>query len=156
MNLSYRYAKKEDADTLVRIYNDAFYADYVRFGECPGYGKTKEEMEASIEKSLKQIIFYEDKPIGSLSYKEMSENVYYVGCLCIVPEYQGKGIGTLAFQHILEECTNWEKIILKTPLEKEENIRFYTKKCGMQPGKVQKDGNVDVVELVLESDITVR
>ena len=33
---------------LIGIYNSAFYDDYIRYGECPAYGKAKEMMEKSI------------------------------------------------------------------------------------------------------------
>lgn len=39
MDIEYRCAKTEDAEMLVEIYNTSFYHDYVRYGECPGYGK---------------------------------------------------------------------------------------------------------------------
>lgn len=52
MKLAYRKAVKEDANLLIDIYNASFYEDYLHYGECPGYGKTKEEMELSIENSI--------------------------------------------------------------------------------------------------------
>ncbi|WP_187374123.1 hypothetical protein [Murimonas intestini] len=51
MKLTYRKAIKDDSDLLIDIYNASFYDDYVWYGECPGYGKTKEEMESSLEDS---------------------------------------------------------------------------------------------------------
>lgn len=40
----YRPAVFEDTELLINIYNAAFYDDYVRYGSCPGYEKTKEEI----------------------------------------------------------------------------------------------------------------
>ena len=40
MNISYRKANIEDADLLIEIYYAAFYSDFIKYGECPGYGKT--------------------------------------------------------------------------------------------------------------------
>ena len=40
MNISYRKANIEVADLLIEIYNAAFYSDFIKYGECPGYGKT--------------------------------------------------------------------------------------------------------------------
>ena len=48
MKVEYRKANIEDAEVLIEIYNAAFYSDYLKYGECPGYGKTKEMMEKSI------------------------------------------------------------------------------------------------------------
>lgn len=56
MVINFKQATIEDAALLVNIYNASFYSDYMRFGECPGYGKTIEMMEESIRKYPKHII----------------------------------------------------------------------------------------------------
>jgi ribosomal protein S18 acetylase RimI-like enzyme len=150
MDLRYVKAEKKDADLLINIYNAAFYDDYVKYGECPAYGKTKEKMEASIEKFPKLIIFSEDYPIGAISVVDRGDGEYYLGCLCIIPEYQGKGIGTLAFHYMLDSYCNWKKITLVTPADKEENIKFYTEKCGFIVNGTEMDGNVKVAHFLLE------
>ena len=38
MDISYRNANIEDVDLLIEIYNASFYSDYIKYGECPGYG----------------------------------------------------------------------------------------------------------------------
>jgi len=43
--LSYRKAVKNDAELLINICNSAFYDNYIRYGECPAYGRTKKRME---------------------------------------------------------------------------------------------------------------
>ena len=45
MNIEYRKATLEDAELLINIYNASFYNDYLRYGSCPEYGKTKEMIE---------------------------------------------------------------------------------------------------------------
>lgn len=45
MVLTYREATKSDANLLIDIYNSSFYEDFIHYGECPGYGKTKEQMK---------------------------------------------------------------------------------------------------------------
>ena len=55
MKTEYRKAKTEDAEMLVNIYDAAFYSDYIRFGSCPGYGKTTEMMEESIKEIGRQV-----------------------------------------------------------------------------------------------------
>lgn len=60
-NITYRKAVKEDANILIKIYNDSFYDDYIKYGECPGYGKTREQMENSIQNipnALNGLIFH--------------------------------------------------------------------------------------------------
>lgn len=43
-----------------------------------------------------------------------------------------------------------DKITLVTPADKEENISFYTKKCGFKVTNTKMDGNVKVVHLLKE------
>lgn len=100
MKITYRKAEKKDADILIDIYNAAFYDDYLKYGECPAYGRTKEKMELSIINSPKLIIMFEKIPVGVLSFVNSGEGVYSIGCFCIIPKYQGMGIGTLVFHHL--------------------------------------------------------
>ena len=150
MNLKYVKAKKEDADMLIEIYNTSFYDDYIKYGECPAYGRTRERMEASIEKFPKFIIYYNDIPVGVISAENRGEGEYYIGCLCVIPKYQGKGIGTQAVKFMLGYYTDWRKITLRTPADKQENIDFYTKKCGFTIDGTDMDGNVKLVSFLME------
>lgn len=150
MSLKYIKAKKDDVDILIEIYNASFYDDYIKYGECPAYGKTREAMEASIEKFPKLIIYYDNIPVGVISVKNNGEGEYYLGCLCVIPKYQRKGIGTQAVKFMLGYYTDWSKITLVTPADKEQNINFYTKKCGFTLDGTDMDGNVKVVHFLME------
>ena len=44
----------------------------------------------------------------------------------------------------------WKKITLVTPIDKKENIKFYTEKCGFDIVSIEMDGNVKVARFVLE------
>ena len=150
MKVEYRKADIADAELLIEIYNSAFYSDYIKYGECPAYGKTKEMMEKSIINYPKFIVIYIDKPVGCISCKQVEEGIYEVGCLCVVPEYQGKGIGTQAIKFITSYFEDWNKFTLITPIDKEENVKFYTEKCGFVIVSTEMDGNVKVARFVLE------
>lgn len=150
MRLRFVKASKKDADLIVEIYNAAFYDDLIKYGECPAYGKTKEQMEASIEKFPKLIAFYEDNPVGVISVDIKEKGVYYLSCLCVIPTYQGRGIGKQAFHYLLELYKDWKKITLITPADKEENIKFYTEKCGFIVDGTEMDGNINMVHFTLE------
>lgn len=150
MVLTYREAIKSDANLMIDIYNSSFYDDYVRYGECPGYGKTKSQMEASILRFTKHIIMKNGIPVGVISFETKGNGQYYLGCLCIIPTYQGQGIGTQAFQYMLSICPDWKQITLVTPSDKEQNIKFYTERCGFSIAGREMDGNVEVTIFTME------
>ena len=141
MNLEYRKADVVDAELLIDIYNSAFYSDYVKYGECPAYGKTKEMMEKSIMDYPKFII---------QNNKQVEVGIYEIGCLCVVPEFQGKGIGAKAIKFVTANYKDWDKLTLITPIDKKENVKFYTEKCGFKIVSTEMDGNVKVARFVLE------
>ena len=70
--------------------------------------------------------------------------------MCVIPEFQGKGIGTHAIRFLKTHLKDWERLTLVTPADKEENVKFYTEKCGFQIAAAEKDGNVKLVRFVLE------
>ena len=153
MTIEYRKAVSEDAEILVNIYDAAFYSDYMRYGTCPGYGRTTEMMKESIREYQKYIILCDNKPVGCVSCRMQEMGVYEITCLCIIPEYQGKGLGTKAVQFVKELYDDWEKLTLVTPLDKKENIKFYTEKCGFRIVSLETDGNVELARFVTERKI---
>ena len=150
MDIEYRKAVISDAELLIGIYNSAFYDDFIRYGVCPAYGKTREAMEQSIIDWSKFVILYGGRPVGCISCKETGQGVYEVGCLCVIPEYQGKGIGTNAMKFAGSYFSNWKKFTLVTPTDKTENVRFYTEKCGFEIQSFETDGDVKLTRFVLE------
>ena len=150
MTIEFRKATLEDAELLVSIYNASFYSDYLRYGVCPGYGKTKEMMEESINKYPKHVILCDNKPVGCVSCKKLENGVYEIGSLCIIPEFQGKGIGTQAIQFIKTSYEDWKRLTLITPLDKRENVAFYTEKCGFTLASTVRDGNIELARFVLD------
>ena len=150
MKIEFRKAELTDAELLIDIYNSSFYNDYIKYGECPAYGKTKEMMRRSIVDYPKFLILYNDKTVGSISCKELQKGIYEIGCLCVIPEFQGKGIGTSAIEFVKSYYTNWNKFTLLTPVDKSENVLFYTEKCGFYIHSLEMDGNVEVARFILE------
>ena len=150
MTIDYRQATIEDAKLLIDIYNASYYDDYLRYGACPGYGKTKEIMEESIRKKPKYIILCDNEPVGCISCKQTEIGVYEIGNLCVVPAFQGKGIGTQAIQFAKILHEDWKRITLVTPIDKKENVKFYTEKCGFHIASTETDGNVELARFVLE------
>ena len=148
MNIEFRKAGSPDAELLIDIYNSAFYSDYIRYGECPAYGRTPEMMRQSIMDYPKFLILCDRRPVGCISCRETGQGIYEIGCLCVIPEYQGKGFGTAAVEFVKSYYQDWNRLTLVTPADKHENIRFYTEKCGFEIQSVEMDGNVKVVRFI--------
>lgn len=145
MELIYKNADVKDAKTLVDIYDSAFYDDYIRYGECPAYGRSVENMAQSVQEFPKVIAYDQGKAVGVISYKPEGAGKYYIGCLAVKKEEQGKGIGTALMRHFLDEHPDWNEITLVTPCDKEQNIRFYTERFGFDITGEENNGHVKVL-----------
>jgi ribosomal protein S18 acetylase RimI-like enzyme len=141
----YKCADISDADVLVEIYNSAFYDDYIRYGQCPAYGRTRENMEQSVKDYPKIIAYDQDRPIGVISYKEEGPGKYYIGCLAVLKEEQGRGVGTQLLKHFMSEHPDWNELTLVTPKDNERSIRFYTERFGFKITGEEDDGKVTVL-----------
>ena len=150
MNIEFRKAGIPDAELLIDIYNASFYSDYLRYGKCPAYGRTVEMMRQSIMDYPKFLILCDGRPVGCISCRAVDHGDYEIGCLCVIPEYQGKGIGTSAVEFVKSYYQDWNRFTLITPVDKHENVRFYTEKCGFGIQSVEMDGNVRVARFILE------
>ena len=122
--LCFRPAEEKDVPLLTNLYDRAFLEDFQRYGQCPGYGRSQEQMRDSLRRVPKQILLFGGVPVGVLSYERRDDGSVYLGCLCIVPEMQGRGLGTRAFAHMLEECPEAHRFELVTPADKAQNIAF--------------------------------
>ena len=145
MELIYKNAGKSDAEVLIDIYNSAFLDDYLRYGQCPAYGHTIESMERSVLDFPKTIAYDSENPVGVISYKNEGPGKYYIGCLAVKKEEQGKGIGTSLMKYFMDGHPDWNEITLVTPKDKEENVRFYNGRFGFDITGEETDGDVTVL-----------
>ena len=152
MDIQIKKATTEDAEVLVDIYNKAFYEDFVKYGECPGYGKSVNDMEKSINETSKYIAFVDKNPVGTISVLKKNDGLYYLGALCVIPEYQRQGIGHKLLEFFKEQNKDWKKIELVTPADKEKNINFYTKKCGFKIVSEELDRTIRVLHFSLDKE----
>ncbi|SCW26538.1 Acetyltransferase (GNAT) family protein [Ruminococcaceae bacterium YRB3002] len=141
----YKLADISDADILIKIYNSAFYDDFIRYGQCPAYGRSRLDMEQSVRDYPKIIAYEEGKAVGVISYKAEGQGKYYIGCLAVIKEEQGRGIGTLLMDHFMSEHPDWNELTLVTPRDNERNIRFYTGRFGFEIVGEEVDGAVTVL-----------
>ena len=76
MRLEYVKAQEEDSLLLIQLYNSSFYDDYIRYGECPAYGRTEKQMQQSIKDIPKEIILCDDTPVGAISVQNKGKGEY--------------------------------------------------------------------------------
>lgn len=141
----FKYADISDADVLIEIYNSAFHDDFIRYGECPAFGRSREDMEQSIQDFPKIIAYEQDKAIGVISYKKEAPGKYYIGCLAVIKDMQGCGIGTQLMNHFMSEHPDWNELTLVTPKDNERNIKFYSGRFGFDIVGEEDDGKVTVL-----------
>ncbi|MBW9157781.1 GNAT family N-acetyltransferase [Clostridium tagluense] len=133
-----------DVEALIDVRNQCFYADYVKYGECPGYNHSKESMTNAILNRIVYKIICNNQIIGNISVRDNYDNTYYLGCLCVIPEYENKGIGQEAIRFIESEFPNATVWTLETPSDKKRNHYFY-KKAGYTIIEEYIDGSVKLV-----------
>lgn len=144
MKVRFERAIVDDADELISIRNQCFYSDYVKYGECPGYNISKENMIKNISNNISYKIICNNKIVGNVSITDNNDNTYYLGCLCIIPNYENKGIGQESLKFIESKFPNATVWTLETPADKERNHYFY-KKAGYNIVKKYMNGSVKVV-----------
>ena len=63
---------------------------------------------SSFKAERSYIIVYGDAKIGFYNGELLDNGHYEVGNICIIPEYQGRGIGTKILKDILEKYKNFD------------------------------------------------
>ena len=143
-------ATKDDIKNLIEIQNKAFCDDYMKYGECPGYGRTYESMKRSIENCIVYKIMVDNIIVGDIIVRDNHDDTYFLGGLCVIPAYENNGIGQEAMKFLDQRFKYARHWSLETPADKERNHHFY-KKCGFH---ITKEYNVGKVAIVLfERDI---
>lgn len=110
-NQGYRLRKitEQDYDFIYQLKKDA----YIKYVEM-NFGEWKEEVQKALFKAFMEkfkegmyIITFQGKDIGFYNACE-NDYMYEIGNICIVPEYQNRGIGTAILQNVLAEHTDKE------------------------------------------------
>lgn len=144
MDIKFERAAIGDIDKLIDIRSQSYYQDYIQYGECPGYNMSKENMTNSILNRISYKIICDNQVVGNICIRDNEDSTYYIGTLCVIPDYQNKGIGQEAIKFIENEfpdATSWR---LQTPADKERNHYFY-KKMGYSIIKEYMEGSVKLV-----------
>jgi len=142
MNITFERASLNDVKGIIEVRNKSFYEDFIKYGECPGYNNTEESLTKTIQEKSTYKILDNRKMIGNISISNKGDD-YFLHCLCVVPEYENKGIGQMAMAFIEQQFSHAKHWSLETPADKERNHYFY-KKHGYQITKEYIDGSVKI------------
>lgn len=144
MEITFEKATINDCDDLINVRNQSFYEDFIKYGECPGYNCSKESMTNCILNRISYKIMCNNQIIGNISATDNHNSTYHLGCLCVIPEFENKGIGQKALKFIENEFPNATSWNLVTPADKERNHYFY-KKAGYTIVREYVNGSVKLV-----------
>lgn len=125
--IHFKKATLEDIDELILVQNLSFYDDYVKYGECPAYNESKDQMRNAVLNRIVYVIRDDERIIGDIIIKKLDDSSYYLRVLCVIPEYHNKRIGRQAIEFIEKdnlEAKSWELI---TPAGSIRNHHFYEK-----------------------------
>ena len=150
MKVELKTADFADTGIMMHICNDAFRADYEKFGECPGYGRSAQSFVDSMKNGIVKLICVDDSVAGVLTAFR-NNNSIYIGTLAILPEYQRKNIGTKALELFIKQypCSRYD---LDTPAENKHCLDFYAK-LGFKETARRTDGKVQLVCLKKEMEL---
>ncbi len=143
MKIEFARATLNDVNNLIEVQSESFYADYLEYGKCPGYNRSRESMAASVTNRLTYKILCDGKIVGDIIVADKGDNNYFLGCICVIPKLQNKGIGKAGMDFLEKQFPDAVHWSLETPSDKVENHYFY-KKHGFDITKEYMDGNVKI------------
>jgi len=146
MKIRFEPATLWDVEEMIALHNQAFARDWEEHGFCPGYGHTPETMAGLLLTCQALRILDGEKAVGCLLYREVGKEDYYLESLCVIPSYQGKGVGRLAMDYITRLHPKARRWALMTPADNEANQAFY-RRLGFAVTKTLEDGGRTMVRM---------
>ena len=127
-----RKYENSDYDFVYEVKKNA-YKKYVE--QCWGKwydidqkNRFKESMEKTFDRTY--IIMFNDEKIGFYQGQLVNERTYYIENICIIPEYQGKGIGTEILKSVLNKYSDKN---IEIQYFKQNPVENLYKKLGFEP-----------------------
>ena len=151
MNIQFKLAEEKDILELIQVQNEAFYTDYLIYGRSPEYKRSYESMLNDVVKNIVYKIVIDDKLVGDIIVKNQGQGTYTLDSLCVIPQFENRGIGKAAIQFIEEVTTDAAHWIATTPADKRRNNSFY-KKAGYSRINEYMDGDIRLA--VLEKNLS--
>jgi ribosomal protein S18 acetylase RimI-like enzyme len=108
MNLNYKIATKDDIPLLISLEKSV--------SGSKTYSPTLEtsKWEKELDEAKVYLIEKDDEIVGNAGYEDCGDGLFYINRLVINPKFQGKGIGRLAFEKLMDEMKDAKRIEVDT------------------------------------------
>lgn len=131
-NYILRKYKNTDYEFVYEVKKNA-YKKYVeqcwgKWNEIDQRNRFKESMGNTFDRTY--IIMFNDERIGFYQGQVVNERTYYIENICIIPEYQGKGIGTEILKSVINEYSDKN---IEIQYFKQNPVGNLYKKLGFEP-----------------------
>ena len=131
-NYILRKYENSDYEFVYEVKKNA-YKKYVeqcweKWDDIDQKNRFKESMEKTFDRTY--IIMFNDEKIGFYQGQLVNERTYYIENICIIPEYQGKGIGTEILKSVLNEHSDKN---IEIQYFKQNPVGNLYKKLGFEP-----------------------
>lgn len=87
----------------------------------------EEETREYLKKSTVYAILLDDKPIGTISYELKDKDHAYIDSMTIIPEYQGRGYASQAFDFLFDQIKGFKIVDLVTHPHNIKALQIYLK-----------------------------
>lgn len=128
--ITFREATDDDAEAITQLILSAFAA-YKEGIDPPlsAHRETPETIRNVLLTNQALLAESQGKPIGTVFYTDMLDHMYLFR-LAVLPEYQGKGIGSqlIAAVETHAQQIGVDRVLLKTRLGIPENVAFYQRR----------------------------
>lgn len=141
--VSLRRASEEDLAFLFNVSTEAMKPVVQTLNPDKVFNEQEEveKYKAKFRPEEIDVIQYEGKDVGRLRVVRSEESIY-VGGIQILPEFQGKGIGTSIFTNLIQESEQSGLPIILEVHDVNEQARNFYKKLGFEEGEQVKDQKV--------------
>jgi ribosomal protein S18 acetylase RimI-like enzyme len=138
-----------DAEAILAVCKAAFAAVARAYNdpELPPLGETVEQVEAELSSHVVLKAIVDGRVVGAVRAQDL-DGVVHIGRLAVLPEYQGRGIGTALSREILDHFPDARRFELFTGHKSHAPLAIY-RKLGFEVVREQRESD-DLTLVYLE------
>ncbi len=135
-------ADAEDAAEIVSARARAFQKETDFYGRLPDSDFLIPEAMAknfSCPEYRHYILIGESGILGGVSFRTLPDGAVHIGCIYVLPELQGHGIGKQLMRHVFSLHPEAPRFTLETPYRSLYNHRFYESLGFVKTGETEPE-----------------